>query len=151
MKRVIIGIITVVLVVFGLGYYRKVQTQNQVFDRTAANAIAKTNRKVSEIAPHYVTYSQATLAKAQGQGRTVLFFHAPWCPTCRALDTELQKKSQTLPADVTILQVDYDTEKALKQHYNVVTQHTLVQIDANGNEIKKWIGGNVAVINQELQ
>jgi len=47
-----------------------------------------------------------------------------------------------IPANVTILDVDYDEYSDLKQKYGVTTQHTLVQVDAEGNEIAKWVGGN---------
>ncbi len=71
---------------------------------------------------------------------TVLDFSAPWCPSCRALDANLQQA--TIPSDLTILKVDYDSAKDLKKKYGVVTQHTLVQVDADGNQIAKWVGGS---------
>jgi hypothetical protein len=42
---------------------------------------------------------------------------------------------------VTILEVDYDKYGELKQKYGVTMQHTLVQVDAAGNQIMKWSGG----------
>ena len=43
------------------------------------------------------------------------------------------------------MKVDYDSasgaksqEIALKPKYGVTYQHTLVQVDANGNQVKKW-------------
>lgn len=104
-----------------------------------------------EIAAHYVEYSEANLAKAQEKGRSVIYFWAVWCPTCQALDKELRERSQELPDDVTIIKTNYDTEKELKKKYQIVQQHTLVQVDKNGNEVKKWIGGNIDVIKQELK
>lgn len=85
----------------------------------------------------YEAYSAEKLALAK-EGDVVLFFRASWCPTCRALDADI--KAGTIPADVTILDVNYDTETALKQKYGVTTQHTLVQVDAEGNLIQKWQG-----------
>lgn len=87
----------------------------------------------------YSTYSADKLAAAE-TGDVVLFFKADWCPSCRALDTNIQDNLSEIPADVSILTVDYDTETDLKQKYGIVTQHTLVQVDAQGNEIKKWTG-----------
>lgn len=91
----------------------------------------------------YADYSQATLAAANQAGETVLFFHANWCPTCRAADSELVNQSDEIPAGVTILKVDYDTESELKDQYGVTSQHTFVHIDADGNEISKWNGGGL--------
>jgi hypothetical protein len=41
---------------------------------------------------------------------------------------------------VSILKVDYDKETELKKKYGVTYQHTLVQVDKDGNLIKKWSG-----------
>jgi thiol-disulfide isomerase/thioredoxin len=87
----------------------------------------------------YETYAPAKLAKA-GSGDVVLFFRASWCPTCKALDSDIQANLSDIPGDVTILDVDYDTETDLKKKYGVTYQHTLVQVDADGNLIKKWSG-----------
>ncbi len=87
----------------------------------------------------YETYSPEKLAKAE-DGKVVLFFHAAWCPTCRALESNLNSNLKNLPGDLTILKVDYDNSTSLKQKYGVTTQHTLVQVDASGNQIAKWQG-----------
>lgn len=97
----------------------------------------------------YTTYSSESLAMAQ-KGKTVLFFHASWCPTCRTTDAEITKNAATIPAGATILKVDYDKEVALKQKYGVTTQHTFVEIDANGMLVEKWSGGNLAGIISKL-
>mgnify|MGYP001597709164 CR=1 FL=1 len=85
----------------------------------------------------YEAYSAEKLALA-AEGDVVLFFRASWCPTCRALDADI--KANVVPEGVTILDVNYDTEVALKQKYGVTMQHTLVQVDAEGNLIQKWTG-----------
>lgn len=84
----------------------------------------------------YEPYAAEKLARAEGD--IVLFFRASWCPTCRALDADIRAGS--VPAGLTILDVNYDTETALKQKYGVTMQHTLVQVDAQGNLVKKWTG-----------
>ncbi len=85
----------------------------------------------------YIAYSPDMVGKTPN---TVLFFHADWCPSCRSLDSALS--SEDIPAGTTVLKVDYDASSDLKKQYGVVTQHTLVQVDADGNEVKKWVGGN---------
>jgi thiol-disulfide isomerase/thioredoxin len=97
----------------------------------------------------YTTYSGTSLATAQ-KGRTVLFFHAGWCPTCRSADADITKNVSAIPAGVTILKTDYDTEVALKQKYGVTTQHTFVEVDSSGKMIQKWSGGNFAGIVAKL-
>ena len=90
----------------------------------------------------YVAYSPEKLSLAKDGGKVVLFFHASWCPTCKALDSDIKSHLSNIPAGVTILDVDYDSSTELKQKYGVTMQHTLVQVDASGNLIGKWSGGN---------
>lgn len=89
----------------------------------------------------YETYSPEKLAKAEN-GDVVLFFRASWCPTCRALDANIRSNVSSIPNGLTILDVDYDNSTTLKQKYGVTYQHTLVQVDAQGNLIHKWMGSS---------
>ena len=99
---------------------------------------------VAENAGTYALFSEANVAEAQARGdKVVLFFHAGWCPTCRAANQELMNKLADIPAGLTILKTDYDTEKALKEKYNITYQHTFVQIDPAGNKLNKWNGGGL--------
>ncbi|MFZ2886556.1 MAG: thioredoxin family protein [Minisyncoccia bacterium] len=88
----------------------------------------------------YETYAPEKLAKANS-GDVVLFFRAAWCPTCKTLNADIRSHMSAIPAGLTILDVNYDTHTALKQKYGVTYQHTFVQVDADGNQIKKWSGG----------
>lgn len=85
----------------------------------------------------YLDYTPELLAEAEWN--IVLFFHADWCPTCNALEKEIL--SDTIPSDLTILVVNYDTETELKKKYSVLTQTTLVQVDNQWNMINKWVWG----------
>ena len=88
----------------------------------------------------YEVYEPSKLAMAE-TGKVVLFFKASWCPSCRALDADIKANMGAIPGGVTILEVDYDKSADLKQKYGVTMQHTLVQVDAQGNLITKWSGG----------
>ncbi len=87
----------------------------------------------------YEAYSADKLARAEN-GDVVLFFHASWCPSCRGLNTNIESNQKSIPEGVSILKLDYDKETELKKKYGVTTQHTLVQVDKDGNLIKKWSG-----------
>lgn len=89
----------------------------------------------------YEVYDPSKLALAE-KGKVVLFFKASWCPSCRALDADIKANMGAIPGGVTILEVDYDKSGDLKQKYGVTMQHTLVQVDAKGNLLNKWSGGN---------
>ena len=86
----------------------------------------------------YEAYSPEKIAQAAAKGDVVLFFRALWCPTCRALDADINANLKNIPANLTILYVDYDNSTDLKKKYGVTYQHTLVQVDKNGTLIKKW-------------
>ncbi len=89
----------------------------------------------------YLPYEASKLAMAN-DGDVVLFFRASWCPSCRTPDSDIKANLSAIPAGVTILDVDYDAATALKQKYGVTTQHTLVQVAADGSMITKWSGGS---------
>lgn len=90
----------------------------------------------------YVAYSEAAATQAVKTGKTILFFHASWCPTCRAADADILKNAANIPSGTTILKVDYDTSGAMKTKYGVTTQHTFVQVDGAMNTVTTWRGGN---------
>ncbi len=72
-------------------------------------------------------YSPAALAEAQKADMPVaLHFRADWCPTCRAQDKVLEGLKSEPGLGVTVLSVNYDTEKDLKKQYKISTQSTLV-------------------------
>lgn len=83
----------------------------------------------------YVDYSDTVIASTPGQ--KVLFFHAPWCPQCRAIEADI--KRNTIPAGVTIIKVDYDSRQDLRAKYGVTLQTTFVKVDDSGNRIKNYV------------
>jgi hypothetical protein len=56
------------------------------------------------------------------------------------LDKDILENESEIPEDVVILRADYDEETELKQKYGVNYQHTLVQVDENGDELNQWAG-----------
>ena len=95
-----------------------------------------------QIASRYVPYSKAAFDATPDKKR-VLFFHAPWCPTCRPADAAFQKNELQIPSDVMLFKTDYDSSTELKKQYAVTYQHTFVLVDSIGKEVKKWNGGDV--------
>jgi thiol-disulfide isomerase/thioredoxin len=87
----------------------------------------------------YETYAPEKLSKAIN-GDVVLFFRASWCPTCIGVDKDIRANLSSIPANLTILDVNYDNSNELKKKYGVTYQHTFVRVDKDGNMIKKWSG-----------
>lgn len=72
-------------------------------------------------------YSAALLEQAQaGDQPVALHFHADWCPTCRAQEKVLRSLQSEPGLDLTVMVVQYDTEKDLKKRFNVRAQSTFV-------------------------
>ncbi len=87
----------------------------------------------------YEDYAPEKIALA-ANNKVVLFFKADWCPTCRALDADINAHLSSVPTGTTILKVNYDNSTEQKKKYGVTYQHTFVQVDAQGNMIAKWTG-----------
>lgn len=89
----------------------------------------------------YLDYSNQNFINSQKNGRTLLFFAATtWCSNCVELEKQIQAHLSDLPKDITILKVDYDRDTKTKNEYGVTMQTTLVLLNENGKEIKRWIG-----------
>ena len=97
----------------------------------------------------YTTYDAGRLADA-ARGDVVLFFHAPWCPTCRAADADINAKRAQIPDGLTILKVDYDSSTDMRRQYGITYQHTFVQVDEAGNKLQIWNGGALDEIQRRI-
>ncbi len=104
----------------------------------------------------YVVYNKSVFSEAP-TSRRVIFFYASWCPTCRPADLGFMQNASKIPDDVTLYRVNYndsDTdqeEKDLARKYGVTYQHTFVQIDAQGKEVTKWVGGGIDELLANIQ
>ncbi len=90
------------------------------------------------------------IMKAAGEGPTVIFFHAAWCPTCRIALRDLEDKKSEWEGKVTVFLADYDKERDLKRRYGVARQHTWVQPGSDGALIRIWNGGGVGQLLQKV-
>jgi thiol-disulfide isomerase/thioredoxin len=94
---------------------------------------------IAEAGSGYQMYDSAKLSDEKSN---ILFFKANWCGSCTGLHEDLEENVTSIPHDVQILQVQYEQDYAARNYYNVRVQHTLVQVDGEGNEIKKWQGSS---------
>ncbi len=89
----------------------------------------------------YEAYAAEKLSLAKNH-KLILFFKADWCPSCVTADKSFNKDFASIPKDLAILKVSYDTETELRKKYGVTVQHTFVQVNEQGDLISKWVGGN---------
>jgi thiol-disulfide isomerase/thioredoxin len=83
----------------------------------------------------YLDYEDGAIEATAGP--KALFFHATWCPKCRALDEDL--KAQGAPDGLTVFKVDYDSRTDLRQQYGVTLQTTIVFVDDGGEKISSVV------------
>ncbi|NBD73933.1 hypothetical protein GVX82_02740 [Patescibacteria group bacterium] len=116
----------------------------------AADGGADTLEVLSEESGVYAPYAPELVSEA-AEGNTVLFFHADWCPSCRATEEDILANEGSIPADLSILKVNYDEAADLRQRYGVTTQHTFIEVDAAGNELDQWTAATLADIIENVQ
>lgn len=146
-KRTKVFIILACIAVAGLVFFAVVIKQSDQPDTTTGmpSSVAVSQKSletqlndtedVTSESGVYTEYSAEAVSSTRG--RRVLFFHAPWCPQCRSLEKSIQ--SGSIPSDVTIFKVDYDTNQKLRQKYGVTLQTTVVLLDDNGEAAKKFV------------
>jgi thiol-disulfide isomerase/thioredoxin len=140
-RSTLVIILVIVIVVVGAMLYLLLRPQQPTTSEDTKTSQQTNNEETAE-APEsesqpgkYEEYDEE--AFAQAEGRRILFFYAPWCPQCRALDASIQEG--TVPRGVAIFKTDYDSHQELRQKYGVTMQTTLVEVDENGNEVKKYV------------
>lgn len=141
MNKNIIWVLVILLVAGGLIFLSRNSEEKEIMktDTLAPEKDIGNVVDATSVSGSYESYSPDKIAKAEN-GNVVLFFHAAWCPECRALDKDIKANLENIPANLTILDVDYDQYSDLKKKYKVTYQHTMVQVDKDGNLLKKWSG-----------
>lgn len=137
MRKLTIGV--VIAIILGVGLILLQQDSKQGADQsTAAETPVSSSSNTetpSDSGGTYTDYDAATVAATPGD--IILFFHASWCPQCRALDADIREKG--VPDGITIFKVDYDTASDLRRQYEVTLQTTVVKIDAKGTQLSKFV------------
>lgn len=89
----------------------------------------------------YITYAQYQISPDLYSGsQIVLFFNASWCSTCKVARENFESSLDKIPADLTLVVVDFDNSVELKKKYGVTYQHTFVHINDLGDSLHKWSG-----------
>jgi len=93
----------------------------------AAFALAAAPAFAQTAAPH-VKFTQSAFDAAQAAGKSIVVeVTAPWCPTCKAQEpivNSLMAKPEL--KNVTLMKVDFDSQKDVLQKFRVSQQSTLI-------------------------
>lgn len=151
---VIIGAIILILVI-GIIVFQKSSQSPNTSETTISNTSQisqpsqeETSTNNSNTQKRYIEYSPSQFSVVANT-RRVLYFYAKWCSTCRPADANFTQNESKIPEDITLIRVNFNdddtdqSEKDLAKKYSVPYQHTFVQIDRNGNEITRWVGGDI--------
>lgn len=112
----------------------------EMMDQSGMDTMKKDEAKMMK-PTGYMNYDEMKVSEALASGQKVaLFFHATWCPSCRALDKSISSEISSIPSDALIVKVDYDSSTEMKKKYGVTNQHTTVLIDKDMNLISKKLG-----------
>jgi thiol-disulfide isomerase/thioredoxin len=79
----------------------------------------------------YVDYRDGIIDETPGA--KAIFFHASWCPQCRALEESIL--AGDIPDGLTIIKADFDSETDLRQEYGVTLQTTIVYVGDDGESL----------------
>lgn len=144
-KRALIAVIGLVIVIVGaVGMFAATRPAGIAVSESSPNVAPPASQPSQQptgdaAAPTppgvYVEYSPT--ATADAEGRTILFFHAPWCPQCRSMEADIV--AEGVPAGVTIIKVDYDTHQDLRRQYGVTLQTTFVEVDRAGEALQNYV------------
>jgi len=150
MKKIVIAFGIIILSAFVIFYLLKNTSKGimvkeeptNINNASSTNKMEKVDKNQTD-SSRYVDYTKTSFNQVSDKKR-VFFFHAKWCPTCKAANEEFLQDSEKIPTDVVLFKTDYDTEKELKKNYGITYQHTFVYVDSRGKEIKKWNSGGIA-------
>jgi thiol-disulfide isomerase/thioredoxin len=102
-------------------------------------ALLLTAFATNALALEIVDYNGKSLAESITAGKkTLVWFHATWCATCKAQELVLAK----IPKDqnhTVIIKVDFDTATKLRRELKVPTQSTFL-VYKDGKEIARSVG-----------
>ena len=137
LNSLLIGCMSILLV--ACSTTESANNSQQLENETSEGSSATQN--TDSIKGNYISYQNyETEIEKYKNSKVVMFFNAAWCSTCKIARDNFESSLDQIPSDLTIVLVDFDNSNDLRKKYGITVQHTLVQIDANGESLKKWSG-----------
>lgn len=133
MSKKLLAVVGIVIAIIAVFVVTSLFNSNSNQNSTKSKSLT-TEQVASASTGFYTDYSTTNLA-ANPDGINIIFFHAPWCPVCRAAEKDINANLDKIPKKFQILKTDYDTSAELKKKYGVTTQSTYVKVDKDGNKL----------------
>ena len=134
-KRIIIFLIFVVLIIAGCIFLMK---KNEEFRQEKEN---QNTEQTDDSQPHFIQrdpVDESELNKnkekfeeqIQNSESVILYFYADWCPMCQKTTPIIDDIIEKYP-DITIIKIDTEIEKDLKNQFDIHNIPTLISIEKN--------------------
>ena len=109
--------------------------------RTLLASLAVAGFAAPALAAERIDYSPAAFDAALHSGKPILvWIHASWCPTCKAQAPTLAKlEAEPQYKDLTVVRVDFDSQKDGVKRFGARMQSTLITFKA-GKETGRSVG-----------
>ena len=75
-----------------------------------------------------------TAFEAESDQQRWIYFHADWCPDCRALNIDIEANLADIPEGVLIYKISFDANQDLRQRYGIPRQSTIIAVDSEGEK-----------------
>lgn len=122
------------------------EMMKKIPDVTMSEKEKKEVTKMEKESSNYQKYTPEKMEALKGNEKFIAFFHAEWCPTCRAWEKGILEAD--FASNVKILKINYDTATELKKEYGVAMQSTAVFFNADGSVMKKEGDPAIDVVTQ---
>ena len=135
-KTTVISLAIISLIVIALVFTLVAQKADAPAADRSNKELSPNSSQATSQNGQYIDYDEVRLASSKDDN--YIFFHAPWCPQCRAIENSINAGGQ-IPEGVTIYKLDYDSNQELRLKYGVTLQTTFVKVDNRGNFIDKYV------------
>lgn len=123
------------------GTLQEIVKKDSISDQDIQDTTSKTptNLQADNKPGIYTDYESGKKYIGDTSKRVVLFFHASRCPTCKLAKKNILEEQDNIPSDLVILELDYDTQTALKEKHGVVAQTTYVFLNNDSTTKNKTV------------